>query len=97
MVNTHNRHSYQVLGNYSVGVSVDNPSPSSGDTINFTITTARERPSSESLPDGIIISLPAPPIDLKVDIELTDGLSVTGPARQLTLPALLETAPCQLR
>ena len=60
----------QAGGNYSVTVSVDNPSPSQGGTVNFTVTTDRENP----YPAGIT----PPPIDLKVDIDLTGGLSVTG-------------------
>ena len=59
----------QVGGNYSVAVSVDEPSPSPGDTVNFTITIDRARIS------GIAGAIP-PPIDLKVDIDLTDGLTV---------------------
>ena len=62
----------EVLGNYSVGVAVDNPTPSPGDTVNFTITADRTNPYHGS--EGRW-STP-PPFDLKVDIELTDGLSV---------------------
>ena len=58
----------QVGGNYSVAVSVDERSPSPGDTVEFTITTDRARPSGHTIKP--------PPIDLKVDIELTDGLAV---------------------
>ena len=60
----------QAAVDYSVDVSVDQPQPSPGDTVNFTITAGREtRHDAASLP---------PPIDLKVDIELTGGLSHTG-------------------
>ena len=55
----------QAHGNYSVEVTVDNPSPSPGDTVNFTIA-ARKSP-------GVV-----PFIDSKVDIEMTGGLSVSG-------------------
>ncbi len=61
----------QVVGNYSVAVSVDNPAPSPGDTVDFTITTDRDRP-------GGFIGHTPPPIDLEVAIELTDGLTVSG-------------------
>ena len=66
------RHNYwiQAAVDYSVDVSVDNPQPSPGETVNFTITAGREtRHAAARLP---------PPIDLKVDIELTGGLSHTG-------------------
>ena len=64
----------QVAGNYTVDVSADNPVPSPGGTVNFTIFTDRANPygphtDAEDVP---------PPIDLKVDIELTGGLSVSG-------------------
>ena len=61
----------QAGGNYSVLVSVDEVSPSPGDAVNFTITAKSENPSGRT---GLI----SPPIDLKVDIELTGGLSVSG-------------------
>ena len=61
----------QAAGNYSVAVSADNLSPSPGDTVNFTVTTDRARPSGYT---GFV----PPPIDLKVAIELTGGLSVVG-------------------
>ena len=65
----HNYHR-QAAGNYSLTVSVDEPSPSPGGTVNFTITTTRENPYDRYF---------APrPIDLEVAIELTGGLSVTG-------------------
>ena len=57
--------------NYTVAASVDEPSPSPGDTVKFTITTDREKPSGRQ-------GLTPPLIDLKVDIELTGGLSVSG-------------------
>ncbi len=58
----------QAGGNYTVDVSVDNAFPSPGNTVNFTITTDRATPPGHT-------NKP-PPIDLKVDIELTDGLEV---------------------
>ena len=61
---------WQAAGNYSVVVSADDPSPSPGDTVNFTVTTDRAQRDKDRLP--------APPIDLEVAIELTGGLSVTG-------------------
>ena len=61
---------WHAAGNYSVGVSVDNPLPSPGDTVNFTVTT--DRAEQDKARGG------APPIDLKVAIDLTGGLSVTG-------------------
>ena len=61
---------WQAAGNYSVVVSVDNRSPSPGETVNFTVATNRATRDKNHLP--------APPIDLKVDIDLTGGLSVTG-------------------
>ena len=61
----------QAAGNYSVNVSMDDPSPSTGDTVNFTITAGRENPYGAGF-------LTPPPIDLEVDIDLTDGLTVTG-------------------
>ena len=64
----------QVLGNYSVSVSVDDQNPSPGDTVNFTITADRANPYTGSTGDAHT----PPPIDLKVEIELTDGLTVTG-------------------
>ena len=57
----------QVTGNYSVNVAVDESSPSPGDEVDFKITAYREGGY------GLL-----PYIDLKVDIELTDGLTVTG-------------------
>jgi len=50
---------------------VDEPSPSPGDAVNFTITAERTKPSGRT-------GLTPPPIDLKVAIELTGGLSVSG-------------------
>ena len=62
----------QVEGNYAVTVQVDEPSPSPGDTVNFTITALRERARAQIYR--------APAIDLKVDIGLTGGLAVSGEA-----------------
>ncbi len=59
----------QVTGNYSVNVSVDELSPSPGDDLNFKITANKE----DLRRYGKL-----PLIDLKVDVELTDGLTVTG-------------------
>ena len=61
----------QVLGNYSVSVTVDNPNPAPGGTVNFTVKADRTNPY------GATGETP-PPIDLKVAIGLTDGLTVTG-------------------
>ena len=61
----------QAAGNYTVVISVDDPSPVPGDTVNFTITADLETPAGYT---GIDV----PPIDTKVDIELTGGLSVSG-------------------
>ena len=59
-----------VAGNYAVTVSVDDASPSPGGTVNFTITAGRANVhAGDFFP---------PPIDLKVDIDLTGGLSVSG-------------------
>ncbi|MCY4555047.1 MAG: fibronectin type III domain-containing protein [Chloroflexi bacterium] len=66
-----------VVGNYSVDVEVDETSPSPGDTINFTITTDRANPYTH-FATGTGPPNSPPPIDLKVDIELTEGLTVTG-------------------
>ena len=62
---------FQATGNYTVDVSVDKPSPSPGDTVNFTITANRRHTYPTGLYDA------APPINLKVDIDLTDGLTVS--------------------
>ena len=61
----------QAAVDYSVDVSVDNWQPSPGDTVNFTITAGRKT-------RHIGLARIPPPIDLKVDIELTGGLSHTG-------------------
>ena len=61
---------WQAAGNYSVVVSVDNPSPSPGDTVNFTVNTDRAKRDKNRAA--------TPPIDLEVAIELTGGLSVSG-------------------
>ena len=70
----------QVVGNYSVDVEVDETSPSPGDIINFTITADRVNPYKGNDVFGTGQAAPGnpPPIDLKVDIELTEGLTVTG-------------------
>lgn len=60
----------QAAGNYTVVVTVDDPSPSAGDTVNFTITAELDAP-------GFIGFRPTP-IDTEVDIELTSGLTVSG-------------------
>ena len=62
---------YQAGGNYTVAVSVEDFLPSPGDVVDFKITAAR----AENVSSGGQFT---PPIDLKVDIELTDGLSVSG-------------------
>ena len=62
----------QVNGNYYVNVSVDERHPAPGGAVNFTVTadrTATPDPESTST---------APPIELQVKIELTDGLTVDG-------------------
>ena len=58
----------EVLGNYLVNVAVDDPAPVPGNTVNFTVTTDRTH--------GPGSGFQAPPIDLKVDIALTGGLTV---------------------
>ena len=66
LVNNH----LQVATEHTVGVSVDQGHPSPGDTVNFTVTASRVITNRGP-------ELPAP-IDLKVDIELTDGLAHAG-------------------
>ena len=56
----------QAEGDYSVTASVDNPSPSAGTTVNFTVTVSNR--------------IRFDVIDQKVAIELTDGLTVSGDA-----------------
>ena len=74
-------HEYrQAAGNYIVNVSVDEQSPSPGDTVDFTVLTYRENPYKP--PD--VPGDPPPPIDMKVDIELTGGLSVSGAPSYVT-------------
>ena len=74
----------QAGGNYTVGVTVDKPSPKLGQTVNFTITAGRETPYYRGSPYEDVIDLvlvsprTPPPIDQKVAIELTDGLTVSG-------------------
>ncbi len=65
---------HQAAGNYTVAVSVDNPFPSPGDTVEFTIEANREKPYLD-LSGGPGRYIP-PPIDLEVDIELTGGLAL---------------------
>ena len=79
--NTRNTEFIQVGVNYSVSVSVDNPFPARGDTVNFTITAGR----SHTHPDDVDPEPDVPPpIDLKVDIETTEGLTVGTPSRYYT-------------
>lgn len=66
-------HFNQAGGNYSVTVSVDNPGPSTGDTVNFTIETDRAHAFI-----GVAPGWRPPPINLNAAIELTDGLSISG-------------------
>ena len=68
---------FQAGGNHTVAVSVDKLSPSPGDTVNFTVTASRTATRGYQ-PDEDFAPVTPPPIDLKVDIELTDGLSVSG-------------------
>ena len=65
----------QLMGNYWVTATVDNPSPSPGDIVNFTITADRRNPIPQLIDE---VAYTPPPIDLKVDIDLTGGLSVSG-------------------
>ena len=69
---------------------VDKPSPSPGDTVNFTITADR-KPTYTSSSIGFTTDTP-PPIDLKVDIELTDGLT-TGTPTYASGPLGTSTVP----
>ena len=62
----------QVNGNYYVNVSVDERHPAPGGAVNFTVTAAR---TATPDPEG---TSTAPPIELQVKIELTDGLTVDG-------------------
>ena len=66
---------WRAAGNYTLVVSVDNPAPSPGETVNFTVTTAREE---RGLTARATSRIPAPPIDLEVAINLSTGLAVTG-------------------
>ena len=61
----------QVGGNYYVTALVDEPQPAPGDTVNFTITADRTDPYE-------VAGSTAPPIELRVKIELTGGLTVDG-------------------
>ncbi len=60
----------QAGGNYAVEVSTSEWFPTPGSITNFTVTTDRSQ--------HVFPGTPTPPIDLKVDIELTEGLSVAG-------------------
>ena len=79
----------QAAGNYTVAVTVDDPSPSPGDTVNFTITADRTTPTDYSGTD-------VPPIDAKVNIELTDGLSATGTPTYLCADLATCVVPTQV-
>ena len=61
----------QLSLNYTVAVTVDEPSPLPGDMVNFTITTNAEDRTGAA-------GFSPPPFDLKVAIDLTGGLAVTG-------------------
>ena len=67
----------QVGVNYTVDVSVDNRFPNPGDTVNFTVTASRKQTHGSVGSPTFVPAIP-PPIDLKVCIELTDGLDDTG-------------------
>ena len=73
----------QVAVNYAVALSVDNASPAPGETVNFTITASREQTYGRIGQPPVFPDVP-PPIDLKVDIELTDGLTAGTPSRYET-------------
>ena len=81
----------QVGGNYSVAVSVDEPSPSPGDTVNFTITADKDRVilGVDEITGTIDVEVGhiSPPIDLEVAIELTGGLSVASTPAPTYVPA----------
>ena len=74
-------------GNYIVAVAVDEISPSQGDTVNFTITT------------GKLGGHGSLPIDLKVAIDLTGGLTVSGAPSyaSTTFRGDLATTPSSVR
>ncbi len=63
----------QAGGNYTLDVSVDNFSPAPGDNVNFTITTDRTNPYPAGIGGGQ--GETPRPIDLKVAIGLTGGLT----------------------
>ena len=88
----HDEH-FQAGGNYTVNVSVDKPSPSPGDTVNFTITADRQ--NLYSFP-GVFSPDTTPPIDLKVDVGLTDGLAVTGTPTYASGPLGTSTVPASV-
>ena len=79
----------QVGGNYTVNVSVDEPSPSPGAVVEFTIAAGRA-------PLSIVN---APPIDLEVGVELTGGLSVSGTPRYVSTDDndIVVTTPSSVR
>ena len=64
---------FQLWGNYAVDASVDNPSPTPGETVNFTIIGAIHRTFHRLI--NVTLRSP-PPVDAEVSIELTDGLTV---------------------
>ena len=78
--NTRNTAFVQVGVNYTVGVSVDNRFPARGDTVNFTVTAGR-KPTVRDVANAPEVP---PPIDLKVAIELTGGLTAGTPSRYYT-------------
>ena len=67
----------QVGVNYTVSVSADNLYPSPGDTVNFTVKAGIRQTYGEVGSPPFIPVVP-PPIDLKVGIELTNGLTHNG-------------------
>ena len=66
-----NQNYRQAAGNYTVSVTVDEPSPSPGGAVNFTIAAELVKPTD-------YIGSDVPMIDTKIDIELTGGLTVSG-------------------
>ena len=73
----------QVGVNYTVEVSVDNRSPSSGETVHFTVTAGRKQTHGKIGNPPLQPDVP-PPIDLKVDIELTESLTAGTPSYHTT-------------
>ncbi len=78
--NTRNIYFIQVWVAYTVSVSVDNRFPDRGDTVNFTVTAGRKPTYPRVRPSPEV----PPPIDLKVEIATTDGLTVGTPSRYYT-------------